>query len=142
MVKIADAAGRDDVLRAEARDRKIRQRYEEEARALNLNSRSLGAKVVLTDEIPKLGSLTAKEGVHPDFHLLTWRELSGIQHGDMSTMTFLSNTDYRLKIPGGFTAVVSLNDNKFVAACYSAAAMQSTAMSLYVQRSRMATKET
>ena len=36
----------------------------------------------------------------------------------MGAMNLLSDTNYGLKIPGGFTAVVSLNDNSFVATCY------------------------
>ena len=140
IVKISGAAGHDDVLRAEARDREIKRRYEDEATVLNMSRKDLTAKVILTDEIPRLRSLTAMEGVHPDFHLLKWRELSGVQHGEMGAMNLLSDTNYGLKIPGGFTAVISLNDNSFVATCYSAAAMQMTAMSLYVQRSRAAAK--
>ena len=92
--RISGAAGHDDVLRAEARDREIKRRYEDEATVLNMSRKDLTAKVILTDEIPRLRSLTAMEGVHPDFHLLKWRELSGVQHGEMGAMNLLSDTNY------------------------------------------------
>lgn len=132
MVELAHAAGHPSVLKAEEQDRLIKRRYEEEAHAVGMGTKELGQEPNMTDEIPKLTSLVAGE---PKFHLLKWRELSGIQHSDMGAMLKLSDKTYKLRIPGGYTATLALNDDDFVATCYSAAVMQMTAMRLYIRRS-------
>lgn len=140
MVEIAGAERHPDVQKTEAKDRSIKKRYEEEAHRVGLSAADLGKNPVLTEEIPKLRSLTDLTGVDPKYHTLKWRELSGIQHGDLGAILALSDKQYRLKIPGGSTAVLSLNDDSFVATCYSAAAMQLAAMRLYVSRSTSVSK--
>ena len=90
--------------------------------------------------LAKLTSVFDRFPDEPTFHLLRRRELSGVMHGDMGATLGLTDKSYRLDIPGGSTAVVSLNDDAFVTACYASALMQLTAMNLYIRRSTTAHK--
>lgn len=139
-VDIANAKGQPDVLKAEQRHRDIKKSYVDEANAVGMSQKQVSEKPNLTTEIPKLESLKGRTPGEEKFHLLIWRELSGIQHADMGAGLGLSDKTYRLKIPGGYTAVVSINDESFMTACYSSALMQLTAMNLYIQRSTTVTK--
>lgn len=140
MVDLAKAHSHEDVLSAEAKDRDIKHRFEEEAREVALSRAGLGRSPKLTEELPKLVTLANLNPDQPKFQLLKWRELSGIQHGDMGAFARLSDKQYGLKIPGGHVVEVSLNDDNFVAACYSSALMQLHALQLYNQRSSKVTK--
>lgn len=140
MVKMAHAEGHGEVLKAEAKDRDVRRRYVEEAQVVGMSEKKLGEAVNITKELPKLTDVFDREPYEAEFHLLKWRELSGIQHADMGAMLRGSDTEYKLTIPGGSTATVTINDDAFTSACYSAAGMQVTAMNLYIQRSRKATR--
>ncbi|MFC6358571.1 hypothetical protein [Luteococcus peritonei] len=134
-VKLAKADDHEEVAKARARDGQIRQRYIEEATSLGMTKDQMGQKIVVTNELPKLTSVFDRFPDEATFHLLRWRELSGVMHGDMGATLGLTDKAYRLDIPGGSTAVVSLNDDAFVTACYASALMQLTAMNLYIQRS-------
>lgn len=130
--EIAGLGGHPQVLAAEQRDREIKKAYLVEAHAIGLSQKQVTQNPNLTQEILRLASATSTES---KFHLLTWRELSGIQHADMGAALGVSDAKYRLQIPGGYSAVVSINDESFVRACYSSVSMQLTAMTLYIQRS-------
>ena len=133
IVKIGRVEDSPSVLDAEAHHREVNRRYLDEAHALGMAQKSLTAKPNLTIEIPKLCSLEVEDTPDvPNYHLLNWRWLSGIQHGDMGAVLNMSDKKYQLPLPGGMTAQVSVNDQSLVNACYSAAAMQLAAMNLYI----------
>lgn len=134
-IELTHTEGTPAALQAEAADREIRHRYENEAHKVGLGLPMLRAKINLTAELPKLTSLPAGDsGEVPRFHLLQWRMISGTQHGDVGAVLNLSDAEYRLPVPGGQSATISVNDDSFIAACYSAAIMQWTALQLYIQR--------
>ena len=134
-IELTGTDGTPAALEAESSDREIRRRYENEAHKVGLGLPMLRAKINLTEELPKLNSLPAgHSGEAARFHLLQWRLLSGTQHGDVGAALNLSDAEYRLPVPEGLSATISVNDDSFVTACYSAAIMQWTALNPYIHR--------
>lgn len=117
------------------------ERYLAEAHVVGLSRRDLTKKIVLTEELAKLAWVQEAEPGTAELLTYTWRELSGLQHGDVGTQVGVSDLDYRLEIPGGFTAAVSINDDSFIRAATVTARLQLEALRLYVERSTKVTQQ-
>lgn len=110
-------------------------RYRDEANSVGLSEKQMTAKVVLTDEVGKLTLGDDMPRWTGTWLTLIWRELSGATHGDSMALTRISDTKYLMKIPGGWTVQLTINDDSFIAACQASAYLQLMAMQLYILRS-------
>jgi hypothetical protein len=107
--------------------------YRSDAKALDLSWPP--ARVNIRDE---LGQLSHCAGL-PDSDVLlrsVWRTLSGHQHGRSSAMLRGSDKSDRSRVPGGFDAVLSINDDSFLTAGDVTVNMHMEAVALLLKRSQ------
>jgi hypothetical protein len=107
--------------------------YRSDAEALDLPWPP--ARVNIRDE---LGRLSHSTGL-PDSDVLlrsVWRALSGHQHGRGSAMLRGSDKSDQHRVPGGIYAVLSINDDAFLAAADVTVNMHMEAVTLLLKRSQ------
>lgn len=124
-----------DLLKLAQRKREHEAMYDAEAASIGLSHQQMTANVSLTNELDKLSYGDQMPNWIGKWFTLTWRQLSGATHGDSGALAGLSDTQYRVQIPGGWAAQISINDDSFRSACYASAHLQMLAMNLYTSRS-------
>ena len=92
-------------------------------------------KINLIDEIPKLETLYDTYGRKGRaLFVTTWRRLSGFQHGLSYAVQAGATATTSVKIPGGESVFLTINDEDFVATAKLTSAMHVSALQLYKRR--------
>lgn len=117
------------------RGEKAENTYKSECQSLALPWKTAGVKPAVASEIHRLG-LCVRSG--PDLGPYVesiWRSLSGLEHGHPYATQIHTDRDQEVKIVGGSTFRVSVNDDSFIAACKCAYALFIEGAELYISRS-------
>lgn len=126
----------DEAKRAAGRGVDAERVYRAEAKELRLDWKDARRLPPVVEEI-KLTALAKRDRERDLGAMLaaTWRSLSGQQHGYPWALMRNSNMPEKIPVQGGFTGVVSVNDDAFIVAAKASYALLIEAASLYVSRS-------
>ena len=113
--------------------KELKDEYEREARDLHMARELLGRRVNLVECLPKLESVKGG-GLDGKYYAFVWRELSGLEHADMGASAEVSNVAKKLRIPGGWQGLTTVNDQAFSVLSQASMFMQVTALNLYITR--------
>lgn len=113
--------------------KELKDEYEREARDLHMARELLGRRVNLVECLPKLESVKGG-GLDGKYYTLVWRELSGLEHADMGASAEVSDVAKKLRIPGGWQGLTTVNDQAFSVLSQASMSMQLTALNLYITR--------
>lgn len=132
---LATRETREGVFKKEA---EIAKRYHEDADHFRIKWDKVRQKVNLVDEIKTLSTVQDDAEFRQGLKV-TWRQLSGVQHG-LSYATLRSGQRIgEVPIPGGSEATIVTDDEWLLTACRMSAAGQAWAMSAYIRRTRALT---
>ncbi|SEQ41940.1 hypothetical protein [Microlunatus flavus] len=111
--------------------------YQRDAAALGVGWSEVKTKLVTADEILKLTFVRVDcDKVLGPLMVLSWRQLSGYQHGHISAIIGGSMKTAQADIPGGAQAQLTIDDSSFGSALQSAALMQVWAVETFIRRCR------
>lgn len=111
--------------------------YRQEARELGVPWNKVTVPFNAVEEIKRLSFVRAdSERVLGPMLLLSWRQLSGYQHGHMSAILRGSTKTADVNITGGVQARLTVDDNSIGVALQVAGLLQLWAMYTYLQRCR------
>lgn len=127
---LATKEDRESVLKSKAQ---VAKRYHEDADHFRIKWEKVRQKINLVDEIKALSTVQDNPIFRQSLRM-TWRQLSGVQHG-LSYATLRSGQRLgEVPIPGGAQALIVTDDDWLLTACRVSAATQAWAMSAYINR--------
>jgi hypothetical protein len=119
---------------AEAREKfdRSEQVYKQEAHDLHISWKDVRERINLTAAVPNLPYGTDYDAGFGHYVCSIWRRLSGAQHGKTYSLFARADRGNRVRIPGGESVFLTVNDDDFVSTCQIVNAVHLAALQRYV----------
>lgn len=106
--------------------------YKQEAHELRISWKCVRERINLTAAIPKLPYGSDYDAGFGHYVCSIWRRLSGAQHGKTYSLYVRADRGNRVRIPGGESVFLTVNDDDFVSTCQIVNAVHLAALQRYV----------